>query len=318
MLNPWSTGHRRGLRVIIHAVLPLAILFITVVGSFQLGFTQERTYCVDEGEHDCSDSYFAIRFESPDSGSYFTEIPNEPETTITAWVTFKHPDVDMVGWSFGVAHDPEVLDIVSIEYQELDLPSAFIAYGNIAVGDPAPGAAYGYITDFINRDAYLPPDREIAVAKIEYKLREGVEDTRTAIQFSDELLHIPAASPTLISVSPINRISEPFRVIDGILQIGSCEDCEPGVPFRRGEVNMDGNIDISDVLANVGQLFLGVGSPVDCDAMHDVNGDGSLDTSDPVTLLVWLFLGGKTPPPPFITCDAIGANDLECEVSNCN
>ena len=84
-------------------------------------------------------------------------------------------------------------------------------------------------------------------------------------------------------------------------------------PFRRGDSNGDGVVDISDASFILGWLFLGTATP-DCEATAEVNGSGGVDLSDTVYLLGYLFLG--TPPPlsPFPECAvASGSGGLDCE-----
>ena len=71
--------------------------------------------------------------------------------------------------------------------------------------------------------------------------------------------------------------------------------------FRRGDVNGDGTFDLSDPVAELGVLFLGLARP-ECSDVLDVNDDGLANISDAVYALSFLFLGGPEPPPPFPDC----------------
>lgn len=68
-------------------------------------------------------------------------------------------------------------------------------------------------------------------------------------------------------------------------------------PFRRGDVNEDGDVDISDVVAILGMLFLGSFAPP-CEDAADIDDDGAVDITDPIALLMYLFNRGVPPPPP--------------------
>lgn len=78
-------------------------------------------------------------------------------------------------------------------------------------------------------------------------------------------------------------------------------DCAEGVPFVRGDANSDGTTDISDGIAILGYLFLGV-REVPCEQAGDANDDGTLDISDGIYVLGFLFLGGAEIRPPVVGC----------------
>jgi hypothetical protein len=65
--------------------------------------------------------------------------------------------------------------------------------------------------------------------------------------------------------------------------------------FVRGDINEDGMVNTSDVIACAG------GGPFSCDDAADVNDDGVLDANDCDYLADYLF-GGPEPPPPFPNC----------------
>lgn len=75
------------------------------------------------------------------------------------------------------------------------------------------------------------------------------------------------------------------------------EEPDAMLPFRRGDCNDDGGVDISDAVAAFGYLFRGQRAPF-CLAACDGNGDETIDISDPVFVLNHLFQGGVEPPAP--------------------
>ena len=80
--------------------------------------------------------------------------------------------------------------------------------------------------------------------------------------------------------------------------------CIPPEDFRRGDCNVDGNIDISDAVFVLGLLFppaMG-GNVATCQDSCDSNDDGFLNIADPVLLLAAIFSGGAPPPPPYPNC----------------
>ena len=69
------------------------------------------------------------------------------------------------------------------------------------------------------------------------------------------------------------------------------------VQFRRGDVNIDSSVDVSDALGIFNWLFLG-GAGTPCENAADSNKDLSIDLTDGVHILSYLFMGGSPPAPP--------------------
>jgi hypothetical protein len=67
--------------------------------------------------------------------------------------------------------------------------------------------------------------------------------------------------------------------------------------FRRGDMNGDTVLNITDAIFFLAHLFLGGLEPPCADAT-DANDDAIRDISDAVYLLRYLFLGGADPLPP--------------------
>ena len=89
-------------------------------------------------------------------------------------------------------------------------------------------------------------------------------------------------------------------------------DATPPSPPRyvRGDTNTDGVRDLSDAVAILNYLFLGV-EEVSCLDAADANGDAELSITDASFLLNHLFLGGASPPEPNAACGVAPA--LGCE-----
>jgi len=68
--------------------------------------------------------------------------------------------------------------------------------------------------------------------------------------------------------------------------------------FVRGDVDVSGTFDLTDVIVTVIYLILGV-ELHDCLDAVDANDDGEVSISDPIYTLNSLFRGGSPPPPPF-------------------
>jgi len=94
----------------------------------------------------------------------------------------------------------------------------------------------------------------------------------------------------------------------------ACIGC---VPFRRGDVNDSGVLEIGDAISILNGLFLGAALP--CVDAADTDDGGRLDLADAIFLLNHLFAGGPEPAPPLAGCGADPTRDdpLGCGESSC-
>ncbi len=76
--------------------------------------------------------------------------------------------------------------------------------------------------------------------------------------------------------------------------------CDPEPQFRRGDVNGDQTINITDPIVLLDGLFAGM--PLNCLDAADVTDDGTLNIADPVVLLDHLFVSGNPLAEPFLAC----------------
>lgn len=83
---------------------------------------------------------------------------------------------------------------------------------------------------------------------------------------------------------------------------------DAGIPFRRGDANLDGTVDLADPIATISALF-GLAAPLACPAAADSDGGGALDIADPVLILEHLFAGGPPPAAPYPACGVSPGED---------
>jgi len=90
-------------------------------------------------------------------------------------------------------------------------------------------------------------------------------------------------------------------------------------PFRRGDINDDSSVDISDPIVLLGYLFNG-GEVPDCLDAADTNDDGQLNVGDAIAVLGYIFGDGPTPPAPGpLVCGPDLTDDtLGCFTSSCD
>jgi len=127
----------------------------------------------------------------------------------------------------------------------------------------------------------------------------------------------PAIDAGVSEGAPATDIEGTPRPCGNGVDSGAFEYCPPPPlkRFRRGEVNGDGKLDLSDAVVTLEFLFLGAAEP-DCLDATDGNDSGSVDLSDAVYALGYLFLGTAPPPEPFPECgsdptpDELGCGDF--------
>ncbi len=89
--------------------------------------------------------------------------------------------------------------------------------------------------------------------------------------------------------------------------------------FIRGDVNFDGDVNLTDAIAELEYLFLGKIGPEKCLDGLDVDDDGSTNIGDPIYSLRFLFNGAQPIPQPYPNCgeDPTDDDDLNCVESFC-
>lgn len=86
--------------------------------------------------------------------------------------------------------------------------------------------------------------------------------------------------------------------------------------FRRGDINNDAALNISDPSYLLGFLFKGGAAPA-CLQAADSDDNGAVDISDAVSLFGYLFKGGAAPPAPFAACGIDLSSPLTCGAATC-
>jgi hypothetical protein len=103
-----------------------------------------------------------------------------------------------------------------------------------------------------------------------------------------------------------------LNVRGGAVEIYEIEPVEE-TPFRRGDANGDGRVDVSDACKVLLHLFA-AGAGSSCERSVDANDSGVLDIADAVRILAYLFADGEPLSPPFPDCAIDQTDDpLGCE-----
>jgi len=92
----------------------------------------------------------------------------------------------------------------------------------------------------------------------------------------------------------------------------------PPLEFLRGDVNGDGRVDVTDVIAALNYLFVGGDSIVCAQAAVASSPGAVLHVTEPIYVLQFLFGGGPPPATPYPTCGPVDDVDAAwCLESGC-
>jgi uncharacterized delta-60 repeat protein len=120
--------------------------------------------------------------------------------------------------------------------------------------------------------------------------------------------------PLLASIAAISADTEGGIYVTGRLDSNYATFKYETVPLKRGTIDADDKVDITDAIVLLQYLFLGGDAPQCLDAA-DVDDSGELNVTDPIRLLSHLFLGGIAPEEPFTQCGRdITLDSIECNV----
>jgi hypothetical protein len=97
-------------------------------------------------------------------------------------------------------------------------------------------------------------------------------------------------------------------------EIAALVETTPETTLKRGDANVDGQLNIADAIFVLGYLFGNAETP-SCEDAADCNDDGELNIADAIAALGHLFGGTGPLPDPFTVCGPDPtADDLGCEV----
>ena len=144
----------------------------------------------------------------------------------------------------------------------------------------------------------------------------GQADTDAPLELACTVTYAGSVGETIIYELPLLG-PEPPRVVWGVQDhdLTSARYFHnsdlPQRHFIRGDLNLDHDIDVSDILAVGRYLFLG--ASFDCPASADFDGNGVRDVSDFVGITHYLFGGGASPPAPFPDCEVSSSPQIGCQ-----
>ncbi len=240
------------------------------------------------------------------------QTPPGGQTSVLASAKHSRP---LQGFQVSVAYDPTLLTALGASWKTTDAaraisPEEMEFFFFLVVEDELPGpprATVAVVLDWtfpLTGHTVPPsPDEFKTLCRFDFEASlTAVVDTGTPLTLTD----VPEVDGINNLFIIDQRSFTPDFVHGGIAFVG-------GILFKRGEVNGDGRIDISDVIGILTNIFLGTADPI-CIKAANINDDLRYDISDPIYLLSHLFSGTADPPPPFDSCGVDPTEDgLSCD-----
>lgn len=190
-----------------------------------------------------------------------------------------------VSWEPGAGGGPGIRDLVTI------------------------GIVFDFTTPFEPLPVLLPPTAPGAFRSVLFLNFQGSatapQGTMTEIRLEDGLGSPPKTNFAILE----SGISVPVIRLNGTVTFDST-----ALFFQRGDCNVDGQVNLGDVIFVLQFLFASGAAPTCRDAC-DYNDDGLIDLSDAIYLIGYLFVQGAFPPQPFTVC---GVDLTDTDTLNCN
>lgn len=208
---------------------------------------------------------------------------------------------ELAGWSFGIEHDPAVLDLAGVVSGSAVVDQCGVPPDFLDIDLYTNGYTIGVVMSFLGM-CVLPPGAG-------YELSVG-----SYYQFPDAPVSSTQVCPTGDLGSPPIAI---IFVTNGSAheQILTCGEVSIGPTFIRGDCNGTGVLDIADAIYILNYLFVGAAAPTCLDAC-DASDGGTFDLADSVAILEALFLGVVPLDAPFPDCGGDPTADpLDCQSS---
>ena len=190
--------------------------------------------------------------------------------------TIYDEDVDQDPGTPPVHHDPYFQDLGAVE-----MFTKIAKRGCYPFAECTYQAAFSAVVFRSQEKMVLQPNgiERIARITIQVTVPKGPDCLPVRLWYQDGV-YIGSSQPVANFVTFEGRSVKPEQ---GSTTILVCP-----TPFRRGDSNSDGGVDISDAIASLAFLYLGGRTP-GCMQAADANDDGQVDLSDPVFTLLVLF-----------------------------
>jgi hypothetical protein len=135
----------------------------------------------------------------------------------------------------------------------------------------------------------IPAGEAMSLCALQFRVAPDAADGTYPVVLEND-----QGDPPLDNIFVVGGLTILPGLYSGEITLGA----SPGTQFLRGDVDENGEVDLSDALALVNYLFTGQATATCLDTL-DADDSGSVDLTDSIYLLNYLFKGGTPPPPPF-------------------
>lgn len=202
----------------------------------------------------------------------------------------------ILGFGYGVCHDPAVLDLVDVSLGSTMLTINSGSQPDFYVADLNPTTGAGWTLGVLidgQGAVSLPPGVGYEMNTITYDLI-GVPGSVATVDFCDSL-GVPAVQTLVVETSWASAVPVQISGQVSIEFLG----------FRRGDCDGDGNFQLGDMVFLLGFLFpqSGVPAALPCLLACDSNDDDVIDLGDVLAGLLALFAQPSVSlPAPYPDC----------------
>lgn len=172
-------------------------------------------------------------------------------------------------------------------------------------GPPAPQAPSGLSCTIVNADSCT-----VEVTWFNPQTYSGLEVLVNGVSYATLAGDATSATVNLMDMSA--DICVVGTTSCGDATDPACCSVQCFNPFRRGDCNLDGFIDIADGIFVVRFLFNGF-EPSSCLDACNFNDDALIDIADTIYAMSYIFLGGTPPPAPLTECGVDAVNPIGCD-----
>lgn len=184
-------------------------------------------------------------------------------------------------------------------------------------------AYFNYYALLSERDHWVSSLYKFRSAGFEFPLAQDLDNNgKIELVFAidkeneDDLLRMVSGFEVYESIFKSDKIQWPMEFFDArnTRNFGTLVKSQD-VRFKRGDVDQDGVLKITDPILILDYLFIGRAGDLLCQDSADVDDDGAINISDAIYLLDYMFLGTKPAlPEPFEECgiDLTSKDNLGC------